>query len=72
MQKNRNNPLAPKTANSMIWGAWGGIFAAAVALIAQMNGELAQGTVWGYGMAGFFWLMVVADIRNWLAKRPLK
>lgn len=62
MHKNQSNPL--------IWGAWGAIIFAVIAGIAQYLGELGTGgTVWGYGMGGFFWLWVVANIKNRLAKR---
>lgn len=61
-----------KEANALIWGAWAGIAAAIIAFAAQANGELTHGTVWGFGMGGFFWGWVVANVKNWLANRPVR
>jgi hypothetical protein len=61
--------MKSKNSNPIIWGAWGGIVAAIIAGIAAYKGELPGGTVWGYGMGGFFWLWVVANIKNWLSEK---
>jgi len=60
-----------KQANSLIWGAWGGIACAVFALILEWIGDPLPGSVWAYGMSGFFWLWVTAEVRNWLGKRKL-
>lgn len=60
-----------KEANALIWGAWGGIVCGFIALFAQMAGEPLPQSVWQAGMGGFFWLWVVANVRNWLASKPL-
>lgn len=61
-----------KEANALIWGAWGGIVCGFIALFAQMAGEPLPQSVWQAGMGGFFWLWVVANVRNWIASRPLR
>lgn len=62
-----------KEANALIWGAWGGLVCALVALAAQMANEPIPQTVWGAGMGGFFWVWCVANARNsiagWMDKR---
>ena len=64
--------MQKKEANPLIWGAWGGIVCAAIAMFAEMAGEPIPQSTWGAGMGGFFWIWVVANIRNWLANRPLR
>lgn len=62
-----------KDANPLIWGAWGGIVGGVIAAVANVYGELNAGaTVWGYAMGAFFWGWVVANIKNWLASRPIR
>lgn len=55
--------------NPLVWGAWGAILGATIASIAQFYGELGKGTVFGYAAGAFFWVWVVANIRNKLANR---
>lgn len=61
-----------KEANPLVWGAWGGIVCAVIALGVQLAGETLPQTIWQAGMGGFFWLWVVANVKNWLAARPIR
>ena len=57
-------------ANPIIWGAWGGLFGGTVGTIASIAGQLSHSqTAMGFAGGGFFWLWVVANIKNWFAAR---
>lgn len=58
-----------KEANPLIWGAWGAIAAGVIAVVAIFAGEALPQTVTQAAAGGFFWLWVVANIKNWLASR---
>ncbi len=62
--------MQKKEADPLVWGAWGAIIGGAIAAIANAVGELnSGGTVFGYAAGAFFWLWVVANIKNKLASR---
>lgn len=58
--------------NPVIWGAWGGILGGVIAAGAAAAGEPLGGSVFGYAAGAFFWAWVVANIKNWIAARPLR
>ena len=59
-----------REANPLVWGACGAIVGGTIGAISAAYGALPNGqSVTAFIAGGFFWLWVVALVRNWLGKR---